>query len=58
MFTLKEYTILSLCFKNHKTISLALKWFENHRITKVGEDLQDHLVQLPTYHHYFPTTPE
>jgi len=23
--------------------------------TKVGQDLQDHPVQLPTYHRYFPT---
>jgi len=26
-----------------------------HRITKVGKDLCDHLLQLSTYHQYFPT---
>ena len=27
----------------------------NHRITKVGKDLQDHPVHLSNYHQYFPT---
>ena len=27
----------------------------NHRITKVGKDLQDHLAQPSIYHQYFPT---
>ena len=26
----------------------------NDRITRVGKDLQDHPVQVPTYHQYFP----
>ena len=30
---------------------------KNHRITKVRKDLQDHAVQLFTYHQYFPTEP-
>lgn len=30
----------------------------NHRITKVGKDLQDRPVQLPTCHHHFPTKPK
>jgi len=30
---------------------------ENHRITKVGKDLQDHPVQLSTYHQYLHTKP-
>ena len=30
---------------------------KNHRITEVGKDLQDHLVQPSTYHQYFPTKP-
>ena len=30
---------------------------QNHRITKVGKDLQDHPIQLSTYHQYFPTDP-
>ena len=29
----------------------------NPRITKVGKDIQNHLVQLSTYHQYFPTKP-
>ena len=29
---------------------------QNHRITKVGKDFQDHSVQPPTYHEYFPLT--
>ena len=39
--------------------SLALDSIEmqNHRITKVGKDLQDHPVQPSTYHQYFPTEP-
>ena len=28
-----------------------------HRIIKVGKHLQDHPVQLSTYHQYFPTKP-
>ena len=28
---------------------------QNHSITKVGKDLQDHTVQPSTYHQYFPT---
>ena len=28
---------------------------QNHRITKVEKDLQDHLVQLSTYHQYSPS---
>ena len=39
--------------------SLALDSIElqNHRITKVGKDLQDHPVQPSTYHQHCPTKP-
>lgn len=30
---------------------------QNHRTIRVGKDLQDHLIQQPTYHQYFPTKP-
>jgi len=30
---------------------------ENHRITNIGKDLQDHPVQLSIYCQYFPTKP-
>ena len=29
----------------------------SHRITKIGKDLQDSLVQLSTYHQCFPAKP-
>ena len=40
-------------------IKLFLHIYVNmsHRITKVGKDLQDHLVHSPTYHQYFLTKP-
>jgi len=39
----------SSCIKNNS--------LQNHRITKVGNDLQDHPVQLFTYPQYFLTKP-
>lgn len=36
---------------------LCFIWIWNHRIAKVRKALQDHLVKLSTFHHYFPTRP-
>ena len=47
--------ILKMTCENERGTFPELKWTDIHRITKVGKDLQDHLVPLSTYHQYFPT---
>ena len=47
---------MTLCFQFMESLSQhPLKIADWKRIIKVGKDLQDHLVQLPTYHRYFST---
>jgi len=43
--------------QEHLEKGLSIIESQNHRITKVEKDLEDHLVQLSTYHQYFPTKP-
>ena len=45
------------CKERKWTIHCMLCKISHHRITKAGKDLQDHSVQLSTYHQYFSTKP-
>lgn len=47
--------------EHHHSLSFIISYNEyffqsqNHKITKAGKGLQDHPVQLSTYHQHFPT---
>ena len=48
--------ILILMMLKYAPLKQSLN-FRDHRITDVVKDLQDHPVQLSTYHQYFLTKP-
>lgn len=50
-----QNTVMSHCLENVQIEAYAtILQVANHRITKVGKDVQDHPVQLSSYHQHLP----